>query len=196
MHSQEASTGECKSDSRRSQLGWCIYCSISRQVFILNQISVQASPNLWSSTPTLKNPHIYQGTRKSIQSSCSELRCCQLSFCLLPAVSAIYNSLTLAKTHTHTNLHGHMGTHTQRHSSTQIWSCDNIRQHPPVSFNDSKWRGDIWRWRACVYGCLNVTEEITCMCECYECKPYYACVSPRGGFVVCRAVVHLSWECQ
>lgn len=84
--------------------------------------------------------------------------------------------------HTHKPTQTHWCTHSDTLASTQtqICSCDNIRQHPPVILNDSKRRGDIWRWRACVCARLNVTEEIMCMCECYKCKPYYGWVSPRG----------------
>lgn len=76
-------------------------------VYFKSNLSPSQS-NLWSSTPTPKNPLIYQGTRKSIQSSCSELHCCQLLFCLLPAVSAIYNSFTLVNTHACANTGTHI----------------------------------------------------------------------------------------
>lgn len=63
-------------------------------------------------------------------------------------VFAVYNSLFLKHMHELLTHAAHIQTYKERwvhKTQTQIWSCDNLRQRPPVTLNDRKRRGDIWR---------------------------------------------------
>lgn len=66
----------------------CVYCCFFK-TSVSNQISVQVSSTSDPAHPPLKTHTSTKEQKKSIQSCCSELRCCQLLFCLVPAVSAI-----------------------------------------------------------------------------------------------------------
>ena len=112
MHSQEPPPMKGK----QSQPANGLLLLLKTSVYFRSNICSSQS-NLWSNTPTLKNPTHLPGTRKSIQSCSSELRCCHLLFYLLSAVSAAFNSLTLKHMHV---LRTHVRTHIQTY--TEPWA--------------------------------------------------------------------------